>query len=111
MILRPANLAPQTARLRGWGVYETKFGPRGRHRPDWPVQHGLQRRKSFPDGGQAAHAELDTKLILVELHAEATSEKLAMGYMLDGQGQRSSGEPTPTFPRRTPESCRKAPAM
>ena len=28
---------------------------------------------------------LNTKLILVELHAEATSEKLAMGYMLDGR--------------------------
>jgi len=27
----------------------------------------------------------DAKIILVELHAEATSEKLAMGYMLDGQ--------------------------
>ena len=29
--------------------------------------------------------KLDTKIILVELHAEATSEKLAMGYMLDGR--------------------------
>ena len=28
---------------------------------------------------------LETKLILVEMHAEATSEKLAMGYMLDGR--------------------------
>ena len=29
--------------------------------------------------------KIDTKLILVEFHAEATSEKLAMGYMLDGR--------------------------
>ena len=29
--------------------------------------------------------KIQTKLILVELHAEATSEKLAMGRMLDGQ--------------------------
>ena len=29
--------------------------------------------------------QIDTRLILVELHAEATSEKLAMGYMLDGR--------------------------
>ena len=29
--------------------------------------------------------QLDTKLILVEVHAEATSEKLAMGYLLDGR--------------------------
>jgi calcineurin-like phosphoesterase len=28
---------------------------------------------------------VNTKLIFVELHAEATSEKLAMGYMLDGR--------------------------
>ena len=29
--------------------------------------------------------EVETKLVFVELHAEATSEKLAMGYMLDGR--------------------------
>ena len=29
--------------------------------------------------------QVDTKLVLVEIHAEATSEKLAMGYMLDGK--------------------------
>ena len=28
---------------------------------------------------------VDTKLIFVEMHAEATSEKLAMGYHLDGK--------------------------
>ena len=29
--------------------------------------------------------QVEAKFILVELHAEATSEKLAMGYMLDGR--------------------------
>ena len=29
--------------------------------------------------------QVDTKLVFVEIHAEATSEKLAMGYMLDGR--------------------------
>ena len=29
--------------------------------------------------------EVKTKIVLVELHAEATSEKLALGYMLDGR--------------------------
>ena len=29
--------------------------------------------------------QITAKIILVELHAEATSEKLAMGYMLDGR--------------------------
>ena len=29
--------------------------------------------------------QITAKIILVEIHAEATSEKLAMGYMLDGR--------------------------
>ena len=82
-ILRPANYAPQTPG-RGWAVYETRFGPIGvidligrcnmDYGPDNPfllVEKLLKK--------------LDTRLILVELHAEATSEKLAMGYMLDGK--------------------------
>ena len=82
-ILRPANYAPQIPG-RGWAVYETRFGPIGvidligrcnmDYSPDNPfllVEKILKK--------------LDTRLILVELHAEATSEKLAMGYMLDGR--------------------------
>ena len=82
-ILRPANYAPQ-APGRGWGIYDTRFGPIaiidliGRcnmdYGPDNPflmIEHILK--------------QIDTKLIFVELHGEATSEKLAMGYMLDGR--------------------------
>lgn len=82
-ILRPANFAPQ-APGRGYGIFDTKAGPVavidliGRcnmdYGPDNPflqIEHILK--------------EIDTKLILVELHAEATSEKLAMGYLLDGR--------------------------
>ncbi len=82
-ILRPANYAPQ-APGRGWGVYETSAGPvavidlQGRVNMDYT-----------PDNPFLAVDKilkvLDTKLIFVELHAEATSEKLAMGYMLDGR--------------------------
>ena len=82
-ILRPANYAPQTPG-RGWAVYETRFGPIGvidligrcnmDYGPDNPFLLAEKLLK-----------KLDTKLILVELHAEATSEKLAMGYMLDGR--------------------------
>jgi metallophosphoesterase (TIGR00282 family) len=82
-ILRPANYAPQ-APGRGWGIFETKFGPVavidliGRCNMDYgPDNPFLMAEKLLP--------QLDTKLILVELHAEATSEKLAMGYMLDGR--------------------------
>lgn len=82
-ILRPSNYAPQ-APGRGYGIYETKCGPvavidlQGRVNMDYtPDNPFLQVEKILK--------EMDTKLILVELHAEATSEKLAMGYMLDGR--------------------------
>ena len=82
-ILRPANYAPQ-APGRGWGVYETRAGDvavidlQGRCNMDYgPDNPFLLADKILK--------ELDTKLIFVELHAEATSEKLAMGYMLDGR--------------------------
>ena len=82
-ILRPANLAPQTPGC-GWGIYETKWGNIavidliGRVNMDYtPDNPFLQVEKLLK--------EMDCKIILVEIHAEATSEKLAMGYMLDGR--------------------------
>ena len=82
-ILRPANYAPQ-APGRGYGVFDTKAGPvavidlQGRVNMDYtPDNPFLQVEKILK--------EVDTKLIFVEIHAEATSEKLAMGYMLDGR--------------------------
>ena len=82
-ILRPANYAPQ-APGRGWGIYDTKAGP--------IAVIDLQGRCSMdfgPDNPfllvEKILKEVDTKLIFVEIHAEATSEKLAMGYMLDGK--------------------------
>ncbi len=82
-ILRPANYAPQ-APGRGFGVFDSRFGPVavidlvGRCNMDYgPDNPFLLVEKLLQ--------QIDTKLILVELHAEATSEKLAMGYMLDGR--------------------------
>ena len=82
-ILRPANYAPQ-APGRGWGIYDTQAGP--------IAVIDLQGRCSMdfgPDNPfllvEKILKEVDTKLIFVEIHAEATSEKLAMGYMLDGK--------------------------
>ena len=82
-ILRPANLAPQLPG-KGWDVFDTKFGPVavidliGRCNMDYgPDNPFLAVEKILK--------EIKTKLIFVELHAEATSEKLAMGYMLDGR--------------------------
>ena len=82
-ILRPHNLAPQLPG-RGVGVYDSKAGSvavinlLGRCGMDFgPDNPFLQIEKILKD--------LDTKLILLDFHAEATSEKLAMGYMLDGR--------------------------
>ena len=82
-VLRPANYAPQ-APGRGYGIYDSKAGPvavidlQGRVNMDYtPDNPFLMAEKLLK--------EIDAKLILVELHAEATSEKLAMGYMLDGR--------------------------
>jgi metallophosphoesterase (TIGR00282 family) len=82
-ILRPANLAPQTPG-RGFGIYETNAGPLavinliGRCNMDYtPDNPFLQIEKILP--------EVKDCMTFVDFHAEATSEKLAMGYHLDGR--------------------------
>lgn len=82
-ILRPANYAPQ-APGRGWAVYESRFGDVavidliGRCAMDYtPDNPFLLVEKLLK--------KITAKIILVEIHAEATSEKLAMGYLLDGR--------------------------
>ena len=83
-ILRPANYAPQNPG-RGWGIFDSSFGPIavvnliGRVNMDYgPDNPFLAVDKILPQLSEA-------KVILVDFHAEATSEKLAMGYMLDGK--------------------------
>ena len=91
-ILRPANYAPQVPG-HGWGVYETKFGDVavidliGRCNMDYgPDNPFLMIDKILP--------KISAKFIFVEIHAEATSEKLAMGYMLDGKASAVWGTHT-----------------
>lgn len=82
-VLRPANFAPQVPG-RGWGIYDSKAGSIavidliGRVNMDYtPDNPFLQIEKILK--------QIETKLVFVEIHAEATSEKLAMGYLLDGR--------------------------
>ena len=82
-IIRPANYAPQVPG-RGWQVVQTAAGDVavidliGRCNMDYgPENPFLMVDKILK--------QLTAKIILVEIHAEATSEKLAMGYMLDGR--------------------------
>ncbi len=82
-VLRPANFAPG---LPGYGVYEgvTASGV------DYAVIN-LQGRVfmgSTDDPFRAADAllkQIKAKVIVVDFHAEATSEKVAMGWYLDGR--------------------------
>lgn len=82
-VLRPANLAPQLPG-QGWGVFDSPAGEVavidliGRCNMDYsPDNPFLQVDKILK--------QITTPRILVEIHAEATSEKLAMGHMLAGK--------------------------
>ena len=82
-ILRPANFAPGCPG-RGWGVYETQFGPvavlslMGR----WALDSNLDNPFFAAD---EILPQISAPIILADMHAEGSSEKLAMGYYLDGR--------------------------
>ena len=82
-IIRPANYAPQVPG-RGWQEFDTKAGTVavidliGRCNMDYGPENPFLLVEKILKQTQA-------KIILVEIHAEATSEKLAMGWMLDGR--------------------------
>lgn len=82
-ILRPANFQPSLPG-RGWGVFETKAGPVavanliGRCSMDFSPDNPFRVvDKILKDVGDLP--------IFIDFHAEATSEKLALGYYLDGR--------------------------
>ena len=82
-ILRPANFAPQCPG-RGDATFTTPFGPirvinlMGRFTLDANTEN------PFPLVDNLL-SENQTRMVLVDMHAEATSEKLAMGWFLDGR--------------------------
>jgi len=81
-LLRPANYAPN---LPGWGVYE------GQKNGVAYAVVNLQGRvfmASIDDPYRYADAllqKMKAKVVLVDFHAEATSEKAAFGWYLDGR--------------------------
>lgn len=84
-LLRPANCPPEVAG-RGSGVFTTKKGAKV------GVLHllGVTFMQPYPCPFRTAEAELErlrpeTNVIIVDFHAEATSEKVAMGWFLDGR--------------------------
>ena len=91
-VLRPANLQPG---LPGYGVFEgtTESGV------DYAVidLQGCVFMNTTNDPFQAANRLLEgikAKVIVVDFHAEATSEKVAMGWHLDGRATAVLGTHT-----------------
>lgn len=81
-LLRPANYAPD---LPGWGVYE------GRKNDVSYAVINLQGRVFMAANDDPFRVadnllkEVKAKVVLVDLHAEATSEKQSLGWYLDGR--------------------------
>lgn len=82
-ILRPLNYSPRSPG-RGMGIFRTGFGDVcvinliGRYTMD------ANSDNPFLAADEAVRGA-DTKIILVDMHAEVTSERVAMGYFLDGR--------------------------
>ncbi len=85
-ILRPANFSPSLPG-RGWAVYDGPKGLRigvmnliGRVSMDPNVDNPFTKADEIL-------RQMKADIILTDFHAEATSEKLAMGWYLDGRAQ------------------------
>ena len=99
-----AAAARQLYRQGPWPrVRDLRFGPGADpgDEPHRPVQPGLgggqplhHRREAAPGGQDRLLAQGEADFTLVDLHAEATSEKLAMGYYLDGRASALWGTHT-----------------
>ena len=91
-ILRPANFAPQCPG-KGISVYQTEFGDvcvlnlMGRFTLDGNTDNPFVIADGYME-------EIREKIILVDFHAEGTSEKRAMGYLLDGRASAVWGTHT-----------------
>ncbi len=83
-VLRPANFSPRVPG-RGYGVFD---GPHGLR---IGVLNLIGRVELNPNAdnpfttADAILSQRDADVVLVDFHAEATSEKLAMGWYLDGR--------------------------
>ena len=91
-VLRPANFGPQCPG-KGIDVYASDFGDvcvlnlMGRFTLDSNTDNPFVIADGFMQ-------EIGEKIILVDFHAEGTSEKRAMGFMLDGKASAVWGTHT-----------------
>jgi metallophosphoesterase (TIGR00282 family) len=90
--LRPLNYPPGVPG-RGSGIFEIRNPKSEIRNPNLIAVLNLQGRTFMPPLESPFHAALEevkrlrerTKIIFVDFHAEATSEKIALARMLDGQ--------------------------
>jgi len=94
-LLRPANY-PEAAAGRGWTVVETAGGIRvavccllGRVFMNLPVDNPFQAAERF-----LRDTESQARLAVIDIHAEATSEKIALGWHVDGRATLVAGTHT-----------------
>lgn len=83
LLLRPANYPEKTTPGKGWTIYDM-----GRIQIGIINLLGCTYMESLENPFDVADRiinELQTKITIVDFHAEATSEKLALGYYLDGK--------------------------
>lgn len=85
-VLRPANF-PDGAPGQGWTVFQTKAGHKigvinllGRIFMRYNVDCPFRTLRAIVE-----QIKKETPVVIVDLHAEATSEKMAMGFFIDGQ--------------------------
>jgi calcineurin-like phosphoesterase len=84
-LLRPANMPAGTP---GRGAFRRARHKRSRgrgHQRDGPRVHDGDRRSVSGRDGRDRGRQDRAKVIFVDFHAEATSEKVAMGWYLDGK--------------------------
>lgn len=85
-VIRPANF-PEGAPGRGWCIQQTKKGHSigvinllGRTFMRYQVECPFKQLKSI-----VQEVKKQTPIIVVDFHAEATSEKVALGHFIDGE--------------------------
>src|SRR3989338_5285308 len=85
-VIRPANF-PQGAPGQGWSIIRTKAGVKigvinllGRVFMRYNVDCPFKTLKNIVET-----IRKETKIIIVDMHAEATSEKVAIGFYIDGE--------------------------
>ena len=82
-ILRPSNFAPQTPG-RGWGEFDSAFGKICVINLIGRACMQMESENPFFEVDRILK-KTDAKIILVDFHAEMTSEKQAMSFYLDGR--------------------------